>query len=36
MTLPAMQTPAFFDAVPTIFVVNPLADALGAVEDGLI
>lgn len=36
MTAPAMQTPAFFDAVPVIFVVDPLAEALGAVEGGLI
>lgn len=36
MTLPAMQAPALYDVVPTIFVVTPLADALGAVEDGLI
>lgn len=31
-----MQAPAFFDAVPAISVVDPLADALGAVEGGLI
>jgi len=36
MTSSVMQTPAFFDAVPAIFVVDPLADALGAVEGGLI
>lgn len=36
MTLLSMQTPAFFDAVPAIFVVDPLTDALGAVEGGLI
>jgi hypothetical protein len=35
-TSSTMQTPAFFDAVPAIFVVDPLADALGAVEGGLI
>ncbi len=34
MTLPAMQTLAFFDAVPAIVVADPLADALGAVEGG--
>jgi DNA-directed RNA polymerase subunit H (RpoH/RPB5) len=31
-----MQTLAFFDAVPAIVVADPLADALGAVEGGLI
>jgi hypothetical protein len=31
-----MQTPAFFDAVPAIVVVDPLAEALGAAEGGLI
>jgi hypothetical protein len=31
-----MRTPAFFDAVPAIVVVDPLAAALGATEDGLI
>lgn len=36
MKLPAMQTPAFFDAVPTIVVADPLAETLGAAEGGLI
>ena len=36
MTLPTMQTSAFFDTVPAIVVADPLADALGAVEGGLI
>lgn len=36
MTFPVMQTPAFFEAVPAIVVADPLADALGAVEGGLI
>ena len=31
-----MKTPAFFDAVPAITVADPLAEALGAAEDGLI
>lgn len=31
-----MQTPAFFDAVPPIVVFDPLADALGAFDGGLI
>jgi len=31
-----MKTPAFFDAVPVIVVVDPLATALGATEDGVI
>lgn len=31
-----MQTPAFFDAVPAITVADPLAEALGAAEGGLI
>ena len=31
-----MQTPAFFDAVPAIVVTDPLAETLGAAEDGLI
>lgn len=35
-TMPAMRTPDFFDAVPTITVVDPLADALGAAEGGVI
>ena len=32
----AMQTPAFFDAVPRIVVQYPLAEALGAAVDGII
>ena len=32
----AMQTPSFFDAVRPIVVVDPLAEALGAAEGGLI
>jgi hypothetical protein len=32
----AMQTPAFFDAVPPIEVVDPLAALLGATQDGCI
>jgi hypothetical protein len=32
----AMSTPAFFDAVPTIVVADPLAEALGATAGGLI
>jgi hypothetical protein len=32
----AMQTPAFFDQVPTIVVHDALAQTLGAVHDGLI
>jgi hypothetical protein len=31
-----MKTPAFFDAVAAITVADPLADALGAAEGGLI
>ncbi len=31
-----MQTPEFFDAVPPITVVDPLADLLGAAEGGLL
>ena len=31
-----MQTPAFFDQVPTIVVHDALAQTLGAVHDGLI
>lgn len=31
-----MKTPAFFDAVPAITVVDPLAETLGAAEGGLI
>jgi hypothetical protein len=31
-----MNTPAFFDAVPAIVVVDPLAEMLGAAEGGII
>lgn len=31
-----MKTPAFFDAVPAITVADPLAEALGAADGGLI
>ncbi|MEP7283768.1 MAG: hypothetical protein ABI696_17450 [Rubrivivax sp.] len=31
-----MKTPAFFDAVPAIVVVDPLAEILGACEGGVI
>jgi hypothetical protein len=31
-----MHTPAFFDDVPTIVVVDPLAEALGAADGGVI
>lgn len=31
-----MKTPAFFDAVPAIVVVDPLAETLGAAEGGVI
>lgn len=31
-----MKTPAFFDAVPPIVVVDPLAEALGAAEEGIV
>ena len=31
-----MKTPAFFDAVPAITVTDPLAEALGAADGGLI
>jgi len=31
-----MKTPAFFDAVPGIVVADPLGEALGAVEGGLL
>ena len=34
--MPAMHTPDFFDAVPTITVADPLAQTLGAVDDGVI
>lgn len=32
----AMRTPAFFDAAPTITLVDPLAETLGAAEGGII
>src|SRR5512147_174860 len=31
-----MQSPAFFEEVPPIVVVDPLADVLGAAEGGVI
>lgn len=31
-----MHTPAFYDAAPAIVVTDPLAEILGAAEDGLI
>lgn len=31
-----MNTPAYYDAVPTITVTDPLADLLGAAEGGLL
>lgn len=31
-----MKTPTFFDAVPAITVADPLAEALGAADGGLI
>ena len=31
-----MKTPAFFDAVPTMTVADPLAEALGAADGGAI
>ena len=31
-----VKTPAFFDAVPPIVVFDPLAEALGAAEDGIV
>ncbi|HSC00930.1 MAG TPA: hypothetical protein VLE45_13505, partial [Burkholderiaceae bacterium] len=31
-----MNTPAFFDAVPAIVVVDPLAEMLGAADRGVI
>jgi hypothetical protein len=31
-----MKTPAFFDAVPPIVVVDPLAEVLGAAENGIV
>ena len=34
--LPAMKTPAFFEAVPAIVVIDPLAETLGAAENGVI
>ena len=36
MTASPMQTPAFFDQVPTIILYDALAQTLGAVQDGLI
>lgn len=36
ITMTRMRTPAFFDAVPSIVVVDPLAEALGAAEDGTV
>lgn len=33
---PMMNTPAFFDAVPAIAVVDPLAETLGAAEGGVL
>jgi hypothetical protein len=36
MTIPAMKTPDFFDAVPAIVTVDPLAEVLGAAERGVI
>lgn len=36
VSMTAMKTPAFFDAVPAIVVVDPLAATLGAAEGGLI
>ena len=36
MTASPMQTPAFFDQVPTIVLYDALAQTLGAVQDGLI
>ena len=36
MTASPMQTPAFFDQVPTIVLYDALAQTLGAVHDGLI
>jgi hypothetical protein len=32
----AMKTPAFFDAVPELVVLDPLAETLGAAEAGVI
>jgi hypothetical protein len=32
----SMKTPAFFEAVPPIVVIDPLAEALGAAEDGIV
>jgi hypothetical protein len=31
-----MHTPGFFDAVPPIVIVDPLAETLGAAEDGVL
>lgn len=36
MTAPAPGFPAFFDAAPTLRVLDPLADFLGAARDGLL
>ena len=36
MTASPMQTPAFFDQVPSIVLYDALAQTLGAVQDGLI
>jgi hypothetical protein len=36
MTVPAPGFPAFFDAAPTLRVLDPLADFLGAARDGLL
>ena len=36
MTASPMQTPAFFDQVPTIILYDALAQTLGAVQDGVI
>jgi hypothetical protein len=36
ITMPMMHSPDFFDAVPTITVADPLAEALGAAEGGVI
>ena len=31
-----MKTPAYYDAVPSIVMVDPLAQILGSAEDGLL
>ena len=36
MNVPVMRTPAFFDAVAPIIVIDPLAALLGAAEGGRI